>query len=147
MLKRLSVIAAVLFASISFAHSAAPPETMQTDQIVTKTLTQVIPDQRFDSISTVPSMIATTNSRSNFNYNEATVHTPIDTVFGMPVPPRDVPFNFEASVYASAVFIAIGLTVLGFAIYDARRTNTTLPIFVALSAFHSTQLILNNELL
>ncbi|MGE4404948.1 hypothetical protein [Pseudomonas sp.] len=57
----------------------------------------------------------------------------MDMVFGMPEPPRNAPFSLEASVYASVVFIAIGLAVLGFAIRDARKTNTILPIFVALS--------------
>jgi hypothetical protein len=63
----------------------------------------------------------------------ATVHTAIDTVFGMPVPPRDVPFGLEVSIYASIAFVIIGLAVLVWSFYDARRTNTTLPVFVALS--------------
>jgi hypothetical protein len=63
----------------------------------------------------------------------ATFPTTIDAAFGMPIPPRDAPFGVAASLYASIVFVAIGLTVLAFAIYDARWTNTVLPIFVALS--------------
>ena len=56
-----------------------------------------------------------------------------DAAFGMLAPPRDAPFGMEVSLYASTAFVVIGLTVLAFAARDARRTNTLLPIFVALS--------------
>lgn len=59
--------------------------------------------------------------------------TTVDKAFGMPIPPHNAPFGLNVSLGASITFIAIGLVVLGFAIYDARRTKTLLPVFVALS--------------
>ncbi|HYP62996.1 MAG TPA: hypothetical protein VEQ16_03875 [Acidocella sp.] len=63
----------------------------------------------------------------------ATYPAAFDTAFGMPAPPRDAPFSLPASLHASTVFVIIGLTVLAFAVRDARRAGTLLPVFVALS--------------
>jgi hypothetical protein len=89
-----------------------------------------LPKSRVMALSTIA---ATFSFISKNAFADATVHTAIDTAFGMPVPPRDTPFGLEVSIYASVVLVIIGLAVFVWSFYDARRTNTTLPMFVALS--------------
>lgn len=64
---------------------------------------------------------------------QPTVRTAIDPMFGLPTPPRDAPFGLEASLYTGLVLGLIGIAVQICAVYDARRTRSVLPIFVALS--------------